>query len=300
MLPALNEGRRVMETVVSVLQTAGDAVVEVVVVDDHSDDYSGYDIAVAYANDDRVRVVSGLTWLGAGPARNLGALIARGDKLWFLDAHSRTPEGWPQQLEAAMYRCGRDVLYGTALRPLLDDPEEQRLAATAYGVRYDTRDLNEHYYPRREQTDLPYPVMGLPGGSMLMTRALWEKLGGFDVGLMPPWGQECMELCIRAWMMGYEVRIIPECVVLTYYKDAATEANPGIKAENLLYNRIRIALLYLGRERTEKVIDDLRYQESFAEAMGLFFFAGWGSLQDRLVEWQANPDKLCERFGVTW
>lgn len=299
-LPSLNEGRRVLETVVSVLQTAGDALVEVVVVDDHSDDYSCYDVARAYADDDRVRVVSGLVRLGVGQARNLGGLIARGNKLWFLDAHSRTPEGWPQQLEAAMYRCGQDVLYGTALRPLVDDPEEQERAATAYGVRYDTRDLNEHYYPPREQTDRPYPVMGLPGGSMLMTRALWEELGGFDAGLMPPWGQENMELCMRAWLTGHEVRIVPDCVVLTYYKDSAKEANPGIKSENLLYNRVRIALLYLGRKRTEKVMNDLRHQEWFAEAIGLLMYERLQSLHDRSIAYKINPDDLFERFGVDW
>jgi len=297
-LPSLNEGRRLLETIQSVLDGAGRHAVEVVVVDDHSDDYSGFDAAQAF-DSGQVRVVSGLRRLGVGQARHLGAQVARGRNLFFLDAHSRTPDGWVDKLNAAMDRCGTNVLYGTALRPIVEDPAEEESVATAYGVRYDTLDLNEHYYPRREQTGAPYPVMGLPGGSMVLARALYDQLGGFDPGLKGPWGQENMELCMRAWMMGYEVRIIPSCVVRTYYKPGE-EANPGIKSENLLYNRVRIALLYLGRKRAEKVMNELRQQEWFAEALGILAYEKWGSLIARSIDWQIDPDELFERFGVNW
>ena len=298
-LPSLNEGRRVLETVESVLNTAGPRPVEVIVVDDTSDDFSGLEVAQAFEHDDMVRVMSGLGRLGVSQARHLGALEARGDRLFFLDAHSRPPVGWPAALDDAMARCGLDVLYGTALRPFADTEEEEASLATAYGVWYDTVDLVEHYSPARTQTSNPYPVMGLPGGSFVVDRDFYFELGGFDAGLMPPWGQENMELCMRAWMMGYEVRVIPDCVVRTYYKPAG-EANPGIKQENMLYNRIRIALLYLGRERAEKVMNELRHQEWFAEAIGILLYDRLETLYSRSISFMRHPDDVFERLGITW
>ena len=293
-LPSLNEGRRVTETVESILETSADVSVQIVVVDDNSDDYSGYDVAMM--KDPRVIVVSGLTRLGVAGARQLGAMLASGETLFFLDAHSEMPEGWAEEIRGAISLCGRQCLYGTALYPLNSSEE----SATAYGVWYDTPDVVEHYSTPRHHTDKPYHVMGLPGGSIVVNRSFFfEQLGGFDMGLMPPWGQENMELSMRTWLMGFEVRMIPSCVVLTLYKDSP-EANPGIKAKNMIYNRLRIALLYFSRDRMETAVNMMRHEEWFAEALAILIFDRWGMFVDRTVEHQIDPDSLFEKFGIDW
>lgn len=297
-LPSFNEGRYLQETVDSILDTAGDAAVEVIAVDDHSDDYSGRDLAAAYSDDDRVRVTSGPTRLGVAGARQFGADKALGETLIFLDAHSRMPEGWAELLSAGIAKSGKTTLYGTPLFPLSDTAEIEG-AVEAHGVWYDTPDLDEHYCPARVNTDNPYPVMGVPGGSIVVDREFFVELGGFDPGLMPPWGGENMELSMRTWAMGYEVRIIPTCTIRTLYKPGE-HANPGIKTENLLYNRLRIALLYLARERAEKVMNELRMHEWFDKALGLLFYERYGTLMERLVEHQRDPDEVFERFGLNW
>ena len=299
-VPSLNEGRRLKDTVASVLSSAGDAAVEVVVVDDHSDDYSGHDVYLRYQGDDRVQVVSGETRLGVGQARHFGAQAARGRRLFFLDAHSKLPAAWPEELGAAFAKCGDQVVYGTALRPFSDAPEQEGANyATAYGVWFDTPDLNEHYSPHRDFSEHPYTVMGLPGGSMVMDRDFYLELGGFDPGLAAPWGQENMELCVRAWMMGYEVRVIPSVVAETYYKPP-TEGNPGVKHENLLYNRLRICLLYFSPERIEKVLEHVRHEEDFSKAMAELFCRRWHTLAPRQIEWQRHPEWLFEKFSLRW
>ena len=297
-IPSFNEGRYLQETVDSILETAGKSGVEVIAVDDHSDDYSGLELSIAYRNDKRVDVISGDTRLGAGAARQLGAQRARGDTLVFLDAHSRMPEGWPELLKAAIARSGKKVLYGTALYPLTENGFDAG-ASEAHGVWLDTPDLNEHYCPVRENTVNPYPVMAIPGGSIVIDRAFFHELGGFDPGIMPPWGQEVLELSMRTWAMGYEVRIIPTVRISTLYKPPS-QANPGIKTEYLLYNRLRIALLYLGRDRAEKVLNELRMHDWFDKAMGLMFYERYGTLLERSIELQRHPEEVFERFGLNW
>lgn len=297
-LPSLNEGRYLKETVDSILETADKAKVEVIAVDDHSDDFSGRDLAAAYEGDMRVKVVSGETRLGVGGARHFGAERALGETLIFLDAHSRMPERWAASLSDGIAKGGTRTLYGTPLFPLSDTAEEEG-AVEAHGVWYDTPDLDEHYCPARTNTSNPYPVMGLPGGSMVIDREFYKELGGFDPGLMPPWGQENMELSMRAWMMGYEVRIIPTCTIRTLYKPSEN-ANPGIKTENLLYNRLRIALLYFSRERTEKVMNELRMHDWFDKALGLHFYDRAASLFERVIDHQRHPDEVFEKFGIDW
>ena len=297
-LPSFNEGRYLQETVNSILDTAGDASVEVIAVDDHSDDYSGRDLAAAYADDERVKVVSGATRLGVAGARQFGADGAKGETLIFLDAHSRMPQKWPQLLSAGIATSGRQSLYGTPLYPLSDTAEEEG-AVEAHGVWYDTPDLDEHYCPARVNTSNPYPVMGVPGGSIVIDSEFFSEIGGFDAGLMPPWGGENMEISLRTWAMGYEVRIIPTCTIRTLYKPPEN-ANPGIKTERILYNRLRIALLYFSRERAEKVMNELRMHEWFDKALGIHFYERNSTLYERAIQHERHPEEVFERFGLNW
>ncbi|MCY3543167.1 MAG: glycosyltransferase [Chloroflexi bacterium] len=295
-LPSLNEGSRLAETIQSGLDTCGNNSLEIIAVDDMSDDFSGQDARDMFADDNRVKVVFNERRLGVAGARHAGALASTGKTLIFVDAHSRFPDGWLDDIDAAMEMGGRQCLYGTALLPM----DGQEYAAVAHGVWYDTSDLSEHYTPARLHTDRPYHVMGLPGGSMIADRGFYlNTLGGFDPGLMPPWGQENMELCMRSWLLGYQCRIIPSVVIETHYKES-DEANPGIKAKNMLYNKLRIAALYMTRERFEKVGNDLRHQDYFAEAVAILLYDRMGALYERAIEWQIEPDDLFEKFGIQW
>ena len=297
-LPSFNEGVYVRETTDSILQTAGDAEVEVIVVDDHSDDFSGEDLAAAYSGDDRVQVVRGHRRLGAGGARSFGALEARGDVLVFLDAHSRMPDGWPDKLRFAIDRCGRRTLFGLPLVSLTEAVGVPGLPE-AHGIYLPTPDLVDVYCHIRKNTTNPYPVMALPGGCMALTRDFYTELDGFDPGIIPPWGQECMELCIRAWMIGGEVRIIPHVVVRTLYKDAS-QANPGIQTKNLLYNRLRIALLYFERSRVERVLQAMRKLDWFDITLSILLYEGMETLDDREIEYRRDPEEIFEKFGILW
>ena len=61
------------------------------------------------------------------------------------------------------------------------------------------------------------PTLG--GGFMAMRHETLKRAGAFDEG-MPQWGSEDLELCVRYWLLGYEVWVVPEVTVLHYFRNA--------------------------------------------------------------------------------
>ena len=299
-IPSHSEGRHLRQTIESVLEHAADAQVEVVVVDDQSDDFSGDEVATEYEQDKRVQVLKSLYQLGAGGARSLGADAARGRTLVFLDSHSRMPEAWPAKLREAQEKVRRPTFFGTELQPMVNEAVGELADAPleAHGILLDDPRLIENHQVPRDNTDNPYPCMSLPGGCMVVDRDLYGELGGFDPGIIPPWGQECLEICIRTWAMGYEVRVIPSVKVQTLYK--TEEQVVPIRYSSLLYNRLRIAHLYFSRSRLERVIEAMKDDPFFHVALTDYLGTGLPNIWQRAIEPRRHPEEVFERFGIDW
>ena len=62
---------------------------------------------------------------------------------------------------------------------------------------------------------------------MAMRHDTLKRAGAFDEG-MPQWGSEDMELCVRYWLLGYEVWVVPEVTVLHYFRKARPTGSTGI------------------------------------------------------------------------
>lgn len=54
------------------------------------------------------------------------------------------------------------------------------------------------------------PVGAIPGAALLVRRAVWTELGGFDAGYYAY--LEDVDLCWRAWLRGHTVVYVPEAV----------------------------------------------------------------------------------------
>jgi glycosyltransferase involved in cell wall biosynthesis len=92
-IPSRNEGDFLAFTVDGILRTSDGVDVEIVVVDDGSTDASVSKLQQLHGRDPRLKIVAGG---GRGPAmaRNLGAHLATGPYVLFIDAHCQTPPGW--------------------------------------------------------------------------------------------------------------------------------------------------------------------------------------------------------------
>src|SRR5919199_2467999 len=145
---------------------------EVVVVDNAS-----HDATLPYLRETqpRVRTLANTTNRGFGRACNQGAEVARGDLLVFLNPDVTVTPDWLTLLvahSAAHPEVG--ILCPVTLYPG-DVP--------------------------RPTTEVLRESAAVPGCAMMVTRAAWQTLGGFDEQIFLYW--EDTELCWRAWGMGW-------------------------------------------------------------------------------------------------
>lgn len=207
---AADSGASLRECVVRAL--ASERPIEVVLVDNGSRDGVPQALARAYERDERVRVVYNHANLGFGPAVNVGARQARGDALLVLnpdcmlepDTLSRMLDVRREHPDAGVIGavvCDADGMPDPASRrrdPLLERSLNEMTGRTK-------RDTS-----RYEGVDVPGPIPdavieteNVSGALMLLSRAAFDRLGGFDEGYFLHC--EDLDLCRRARDAGYAV-----------------------------------------------------------------------------------------------
>ncbi|MDW8325807.1 MAG: glycosyltransferase family 2 protein [Anaerolineales bacterium] len=80
-------------------------------------------------------------------------------------------------------------------------------AGTAFEVGWGERDDGQYDRPRR--------TASVPGAALLMRRAVFHELGGFDPTYFAY--LEDVDLCWRAWLAGYEVWVVPQAVAWHHF-----------------------------------------------------------------------------------
>lgn len=258
---AFNEGVLLRRTV-EAFEASSPADAELVVIDDGSTDGCADFLRVG-----RSRVMFRRTdRQGAARARNLGGRTARGSFLLFADAHV-TPEHhdwWPPLCRAlARPEVG-------AVAPAIS-VEGQR-EVKGYGLALDDVTLGATWLPRMGTA--PYVVPVLPGGFLAMRRDVFDRVSGFDDGLLK-FGFNDAELSLRLWLLGYQLLVVPEVAIAHHFRRTSPYRQDGAA---FVHNRLRTAHVHLNDARLQRVIDQARTRPGFAAAMAL-----------------ANPDELAAR-----
>jgi len=202
---------------------AGDVPVEVIVVDNASRDGVPQAIEREYANDPRVRVLYNDANLGFGPAVNRGAAIAQGEALLVLNPDCLLQADSIARLLGVLHEHPDAGVIGAVMvdeqggpdpASHRRDPLLRRALMTMSGLaKRETRD------PRYAGVNVPGPmpdrtveVENVSGALMLMPRAVFGKLGGFDEGYFLHC--EDLDLCRRARDAGYKVLLAGNVRVL--------------------------------------------------------------------------------------
>lgn len=73
--------------------------------------------------------------------------------------------------------------------------------------------------PDRGQYDEPCPTASVPGAAMLIRRAVFHALGGFDPAYFTY--LEDVDLCWRAWLAGHEVWYVPQAEAFHHFGAAS-------------------------------------------------------------------------------
>ena len=253
-LPAANESVLLKRTVDQFVATLPENS-EVIVVDNGSTDGSAdFLIDGAYEN---VHLIQTPDHLGVAGARNRGLAQAQGEIVVFADAHLDLPERWWQPIACVLQRPEVGVV-GPVIG-VMGLPQVP--TAGGHGQRIAEAKLRVEWLPWKSAE--PYPVPSLGGGFMAMRHATLKQAGAFDAG-MPQWGSEDLEICVRYWLLGYEVWLAPAVTVLHYFR----KSNPyKVGWGAVTHNLLRVALLHFSQPRMTRVINALKSDDNFAQAM---------------------------------
>ena len=207
---AADSGITLRECVTRVL--ASNAPVELVLVDNGSRDGVPQALARAYERDERVRVVYNHANLGFGPAVNVGARQAGGEALLVLNPDCMLePETLSRMLDVQRMHPDAGVIGAVPCdADGTPDPASRRRDPLL------RRSLNEmtgrvkRDASRYEGVDVSGPMPdavieteNVSGALMLLPRAAFEQVGGFDEGYFLHC--EDLDLCRRARDAGYKV-----------------------------------------------------------------------------------------------
>jgi GT2 family glycosyltransferase len=80
-------------------------------------------------------------------------------------------------------------------------------AGTAFEIGWGERDCGQYDQPRR--------TASIPGAALLLRRAVFHELGGFDPAYFAY--LEDVDLCWRAWLAGYEVWVVPQALAWHHF-----------------------------------------------------------------------------------
>ncbi len=225
--------------------------------------------------------------LGVARARNHGARHSRGDILAFCDAHMRfDPPCWRLLLEA-LAAPGVD-----AVAPAVASTRTPRVFG--YGMTLPAPDLVARWMMRRRRRPFAAPV--LPGCCFVLRRETFDRAGGFDDGLRSRGGVD-VETCLRFWMLGLELRIVPEARLWHSFRQHPPYRDPEADAT---HNRLRAALVHLGGERLGRVVAALAADREGEEALRTAL-AGIGNRRTRCQRQKNRDDDwFFERFKIRW
>ena len=146
-----------------------------------------------------LQVVDASDRRGAGHARNVGALFARGEAIAFCDADDEVGDGWLAAIGAAL--------------------EEHAIVAS----RFDIEKLNPPWIVGRLRNPqaagvqrIKYPpyLQHAGGSGLAVRRGLHQEIGGFDVSLSQ---LEDTDYCFRAQRLGHDLFFAADAVVHVRY-----------------------------------------------------------------------------------
>lgn len=249
-LPNFNEGARLHQTIASLAQTTC-ASYEVIVVDngcsDGSSDFLRENV------DERITLIREPRRLGVVGARHCGAAQASGDVLVFADAHLIFPQNWDQPMLDTLSLPGV-ALVGPAVCNTGDLQGPYICGSVWANAALDVQHLD------RPATQASYEVAAACGGCQMLTREQFQRTP-YDSGMVD-WGMEDHELCVRLWMLGRSVRVVPSVLVQHYFREFVSYA----RWENVTYNKLRAVFAHLGPARVTRCIEAIAVEPGFSAA----------------------------------
>ena len=259
-----NESVRLSKTIDSLLANTFFPDFEVLILDDASTDGSCDFLQwPRYIDDERLKYVRSDVQKGYNALRIHGAELASGSVLQFLDAHHSFSPYWLTNLYDRLRRHDFRALVGPAISRL--DPDTWLPHDTCtYGWTFD-----EALYPgspiTRDRVGPGGRVVALVGAQLMIDREIYQRIGG-HWPLFQGHNTEDVDICLRAFLLGFDCYVEPAALIGHYYK--TSYMNPVTHGQ-LLFNTFALAYLNFGMEKYEEIKARNGGQTGYDEAMTL-------------------------------
>lgn len=292
-IPCKNEVNTLKSTVDHIMNSNNSYSFEIIVVDDDSNDLSTKFLRSPLNGDIYKDVILIKTNNeGCAGARNAGAKVAKGNYLFFCDAHIKVPERWLDNLVNTLKKNNAHIVAPCIVN--MKNVNMTNATAATYGMTCD-EGLRATWLTGKTNTvtEIPFAC----GCAFGITREVFEKINGFD-HLFQVYGSEDFEICLKAWLHGYRVVVNPEVIVQHFFK---TVHEYRIATSNVIFNILCLAYSHFRKERIIKIIDILKNDYSFSMAAAdikrdeeLIFKQREKYLQERIY----NDDFFFEKFNI--
>jgi glycosyltransferase involved in cell wall biosynthesis len=244
-MPARNEGNRVLQSISSVVKGRSCRFpLQIVVIDDDSSDGCTASLQAHYVwprDLVQIDVVRLSRWSGIPYARNIGAYRAGADILFITDANVIFPHSWDlhiwDQIGPRRVLCATIADIGSGFR--------------GYGGTLHLPSMGFHWL--RNPTAYRGYIPLSPCTGTVINRDLFLRIGGYDTA-MPIYGAAEPEFSVRLWLSGAEIVSVPDLVLRHRFRPAA-ERRPFLDAIGrvLVHNYLRFGLLYLDQRRASQL-----------------------------------------------
>jgi GT2 family glycosyltransferase len=145
---------------------------------------------------------------GFTKGNNIGAKLAHGDYIVFLNNDVVVDENWLIEMVKAAIDCPNSIITSKAL--FLDDPRfinhdgsKATIIGRGFCVNFGKKDNKSANFSRKYVIQ-PY------GASMLIKKDIFEELGKFDEDYFI--SLEDLDIGLRAWLLGYKVIYVPTSI----------------------------------------------------------------------------------------
>ncbi len=242
-----NEGDLLWRTVGSCRETTADLDCEIVVADDASADGC---VARMQERFPDVRVVTFPQRRGVAATKDLAARSSSGETFLFLDAHCKPEPGAIRRLVEDVVNCGRQSIVSPVVLQL--DPVNWQCDFRHAGYSYwiDLKSFDNRWQDRGALRRVRgpggrsfYEQACVVGCCVAMARGVYERLRGFDVGMLS-YGSEDIDFGLRAWQMGYSLLCDPRALI--GHRFSPGQSGYAVPREHYLYNELRMARKNLG------------------------------------------------------
>lgn len=222
-IPAYNQVEYTYRCLASILENTQDVTYEVILADDRSTD--GTKVLPMYCKG--ITIIRNTENLGFLKNCNHAAEHARGKYIFFLNNDTQVKPGWLSSLVKLIESDSSIGMVGSKL--VYPDGRLQEAGGIFwregngwnYG-KFDDPDKPEYNYVK----DVDY----ISGAAIMLSKALWQRLGGFDERFAPAYCEDA-DLAFAVRAAGYRVVYQPLSVVVHYEGISnGTDTGSGVKA----------------------------------------------------------------------